>query len=167
MVLTPEGFPLAYEIMPGNTSDQTTLHAFRQKIEAQYGKASRVRVMDRGIPTEDTLERVRRSDPPIGYLVGTPRARWAEFRADFEKLPWQKLHATVEVKLLAHGEEVYVLAKSAGACSIRSSSRSHACACCRLAARSRRCRYRTASRRINARSLSRLGGFTRYAVTRC
>ncbi|MDO8544233.1 MAG: IS1634 family transposase [Opitutaceae bacterium] len=114
VVLTPEGLPLAYEIMPGNTSDKTTLHAFLQKIEAQYGKAGRIWIMDRGIPTEETLEQMRRSDPPVGYLVGTPRARWEQFRADFEKLPWQKLRATIEVKLLARGDEVYVLAKSSG-----------------------------------------------------
>jgi hypothetical protein len=114
VVLTPEGFPLAYEIMPGNTSDKTTLRAFLRKIEAQYGKLNRIWIMDRGIPTEEVLEEMRRSDPPVGYLVGTPRARWEQFRADFEKLPWQKLRDSIEVKLLAHGEEVYVLAKSSG-----------------------------------------------------
>ncbi|MEK7717008.1 MAG: IS1634 family transposase [Pseudomonadota bacterium] len=114
VVLTPEGFPLAYEIMPGNTSDKTTLKAFLQKIEAQYGKAKRIWIMDRGIPTEEVLEEMRRSDPPVGYLVGTPRARWDQFKTDFEKVPWQKLRDTVEVKLLTHGDEVYVLAKSTG-----------------------------------------------------
>ncbi|MBM2851341.1 MAG: hypothetical protein HW418_4283 [Anaerolineales bacterium] len=114
VVLTPEGFPLAYEIMPGNTSDKTTLKAFLRKIEAQYGKANRIWIMDRGIPTEEVLEAMRRSDPPVGYLVGTPRARWDQFKADFEKVPWQKLRDTVEVKLLAQGDEVYVLAKSTG-----------------------------------------------------
>jgi hypothetical protein len=114
VVLTPEGFPLAYEIMPGNTSDKTTLRAFLRKIEVQYGKLNRIWIMDRGIPTDEVLEEMRRSDPPVGYLVGTPRARWEQFRADFEKLPWLKLRDQVEVKLLAQGEEVYVLAKSSG-----------------------------------------------------
>ena len=114
VVLTPEGFPMAYEIMPGNTSDKTTLKAFLKKIEAQYGKANRIWIMDRGIPTEEILEAMRCNDPPVGYLVGTPRARWDQFKAEFEKLPWQKLRATIEVKLLAHGDEVYVLAKSTG-----------------------------------------------------
>jgi hypothetical protein len=114
VVLTPEGFPLAYEIMPGNTSDKTTLRAFLRKIEAQYGKLNRIWIMDRGIPTEEVLAEMRRSDPPVGYLVGTPRARWEQFRADFEKLPWQKLRDSIGVKLLAPGEEFYVLAKSSG-----------------------------------------------------
>jgi hypothetical protein len=114
VVLSAEGFPLAYEIMPGNTSDKTTLELFLQKIQAQYGKAHRIWIMDRGIPTEEILKEMRQSDPPVSYLVGTPRARWDQFKDDFEKLPWQKLRDTIEVKLLSHGEEVYVLAKSQG-----------------------------------------------------
>jgi hypothetical protein len=76
VVLSAEGFPLAYEVMPGNTSDRATLQGFLQKIQAQYGQARRVWVMDRGIPTEETLQAMRQSDPPVGHLVGTPRARW-------------------------------------------------------------------------------------------
>ena len=55
LIVTPEGFPLAYEVLPGNTSDKTTLRGFLQKIETQYGKAERTWVMDRGIPTEEIL----------------------------------------------------------------------------------------------------------------
>jgi hypothetical protein len=114
LVLSAEGFPLAYEVMPGNTSDRTTLKAFLQKIQSQYGQARRIWIMDRGIPTEETLAEMRQSDPPVGYLVGTPRARWDQFRQQLEKVPWQKLRDQVEVKLLAQGAEVYVLAKSQG-----------------------------------------------------
>ncbi len=114
VVLSPEGFPLAYEIMPGNTSDKTTLRLFLQKIEAQYGKAHRIWIMDRGIPTEEVLADMRASDPPVSYLVGAPRARWKQFQAEFEKIPWQKLRDTIAVKLLAHGEEMYVLVQSQG-----------------------------------------------------
>ncbi|HKI70523.1 MAG TPA: IS1634 family transposase [Verrucomicrobiae bacterium] len=114
VVLSAEGFPLAYETMPGNTSDKTTLKAFLEKIQTQYGKARRIWIMDRGIPTEETLEQMRQSDPPVGYLVGTPRSRWEQYKEDFEKLPWQKLRDAVEVKLLAQGPEVYVLVKSQG-----------------------------------------------------
>jgi transposase len=114
VVLSPEGFPLAYEIMPGNTSDKTTLKAFLQKIQAQYGQAKRIWIMDRGIPTEETLQDMRQSDPPVSYLVGTPRARWDQFKEPLAQASWQKLRDTVDVKLLAQGEEVYVLAKSTG-----------------------------------------------------
>jgi hypothetical protein len=70
--------------------------------------------MDRGIPTEETLREMRQSDPPVGYLVGTPRGRWDQFKDEFAKVPWQKLRDQVEVKLLSQGQEVYVLARSQG-----------------------------------------------------
>jgi transposase len=70
LIVTPEGFPLAYEVMPGNTSDKTTLADFLKKIEARYGKAHRTWVMDRGIPTEETLAQMRASEAPVYYLVG-------------------------------------------------------------------------------------------------
>ena len=114
LVVTPEGFPLAYEMMPGNTSDKTTLRAFLKKIETQYGKAQRIWIMDRGIPTEEVLAEMRASDPPIHYLVGTPRARVRQTRAQWESLAWQKVKGTVEVKLFREGEELFVVAKSGG-----------------------------------------------------
>ena len=114
VVLSPEGFPLAYEVMPGNTSDRTTLKGFLQKIQGQYGQARRIWIMDRGIPTEETLAEMRQSDPPVGYLVGTPRARWDQFQEQLEQVPWQKLREPVEVKLFSQAAEVYVLAKSQG-----------------------------------------------------
>ena len=75
LIVTPEGFPLAYEVLPGNTADNTTLRDFLARIEAQYGKAQRIWVMDRGIPTEAVLAEMRQADPPVSYLVGTPKGR--------------------------------------------------------------------------------------------
>jgi hypothetical protein len=85
-----------------------------QKIQSQYGQARRIWIMDRGIPTEETLNEMRQSDPPVGYLVGTPRGRWEELKEAFAGVPWQKLREGVEVKLVSQGQEVYVLAKSQG-----------------------------------------------------
>ena len=73
LVVTPEGFPLAYEVMAGNTADKTTLRGFLNKIEEQYGKAERVWVMYRGIPTEEVLEEMRESDPPSRTWWGPRR----------------------------------------------------------------------------------------------
>ena len=75
LVVTPDGLPLAYEVLPGNTADCTTLRMFLARIERQYGRARRVWVMDRGIPTEAVLAEMRSSDPPVQYLVGTPKGR--------------------------------------------------------------------------------------------
>ena len=113
LIVTPEGFPLAYEVMPGNTSDKTTLQGFLERIEKQYGKAQRIWVMDRGIPTEATLEQMRKSDPPVLYLVGTPKGRLSKLEAKLAGLPWQQAREGVEVKLLEQEGELYVLAKSA------------------------------------------------------
>jgi transposase len=112
LIVTPEGFPLAYEVLPGNTADCTTLPTFLHKIEAQYGKAERIWVMDRGIPTEQSLAQMRRADPPIHYLVGTPKGRLSKLERALLGLPWQSVRHGVDVKLLALEQEVYVLAQS-------------------------------------------------------
>jgi transposase len=100
LVVTPEGFPLGYEVMAGNTADNTTLEDFLEKIEKQYGKAERIWVMDRGIPTEDVLEKMRTSDPPVRYLVGTPKGRLTKLEETFAEQPWEKVRDQVDVKLL-------------------------------------------------------------------
>ena len=112
LIVTAEGFPLAYEVLAGNTSDKTTLRAFLQKIEDHYGKAQRVWVMDRGIPTEEVLEEMRGSEPPVYYLVGTPKARLKKFEADLLGQPWKKVREGVDVKLQSQEGELYVFAQS-------------------------------------------------------
>jgi Transposase DDE domain len=75
LVITPEGLPLAYEVLPGNTADKTTLRGFLDRIEQQYGKARPIWLMDRGVPTEAVLAEMRAADLPVQYLVGTPKGR--------------------------------------------------------------------------------------------
>ena len=98
--------------MAGNTADNTTLHGFLKKIEEQYGKAERIWVMDRGIPTEEVLKEMRKSDPPVSYPVGTPKGRLSRYEKALTELPWHKVRDGVEVKLLPQDHEVYVLAQS-------------------------------------------------------
>ena len=112
LIITPEGFPLAYEVLPGNTSDKTTLRDFLRKIEEQYGKADRVWLMDRGIPTEEVLAEMRSSDPPISYLVGTPKGRLSKLEDDLLERPWQSVRPGVEVKILPQENELYIFAQS-------------------------------------------------------
>jgi len=113
LVVTPEGLPLAYEVLPGNTADNQTLRQFLAKIEMQYGKARRVWVMDRGIPTEAVLAEMRQSDPPVRYLVGTPKGRLTRLEKLLLDKPWQEARKGVRVKLLAQDSEFYVFAESA------------------------------------------------------
>jgi transposase len=114
LVITPEGFPLGYEVMAGNTSDKTTLQTFLEKIEQQYGKANRTWVMDRGIPTEEVLRQMREASPPVWYLVGTPRGRLTRLEKDFLQRPWAQVKDCLEVKLLQQEGELYILARSQG-----------------------------------------------------
>ncbi len=113
LVVTPDGLPLAYEVLPGNTADSKTLRMFLGKIEQQYGKARRVWVMDRGVPTEAVLAEMRNSDPPVQYLVGTPKGRLNRLEKHLLDKPWQEAREGVQVKLLAEDGELYVFAQSA------------------------------------------------------
>jgi hypothetical protein len=112
LVVTPEGLPLAYEVLAGNTSDKTTLRDFLATIERQYGKARRTWLMDRGIPTEEVLAEMRTADPPVHYLVGTPKGRLSRLEKDLLDKPWQEARPGVEVKLLPQDGELYVFAQS-------------------------------------------------------
>jgi len=112
MIVTPEGFPIAYEMLPGNTSDKTTLRDMLRKIETQYGKANRIWVMDRGIPTEEVLAEMRAADPPVSYLVGTPKGRLSKLEKALLERPWQAVRQGVDVKLLPQEQELYVFAQS-------------------------------------------------------
>lgn len=110
LIVTPEGFPLSYEVMGGGTADATTLSGFLDRIEQRYGRANRIWVMDRGIPTEDSLAKMR----SIGasYLVGTPKGRLTKLEQAFLNQPWAQVREGVQVKRLATEQDVYVLAHS-------------------------------------------------------
>jgi len=110
VVVTPEGFPLAYEVLPGNTADNTTLPAFLEKIEARYGKARRIWLMDRGIPTDEQLADARARG--MQYVVGTPKGRLSVLERELLDRPWEEARPSVQVKLLPHEDELYVWVQS-------------------------------------------------------
>jgi len=112
LVVTPEGLPLAYEMLPGNTTDKTTLRDMLATIQRRYGQAERIWVMDRGIPTEEVLAELRAADPQVRYLVGTPKGRLTKLEAALSALPWSKVRSQLRVKLLPQDGELYVLAES-------------------------------------------------------
>jgi transposase len=114
LIVTPEGFPVAYEVMPGNTSDKATLPEFLRRIEAQYGRINRLWIMDRGIPTEAALEQMRHEG--ASYLVGTPRGRLTKLEDQLFAQPWKHVQEQIEVKLARDGEDLYVLTRSGGRC---------------------------------------------------
>jgi transposase len=110
LIVTPEGFPLSYEVLAGNTADSTTLSDFLGRIEQRYGRANRIWVMDRGIPTEDSLAEMRAKG--ASYLVGTPKGRLTKLEQAFLDQPWARVREGVQVKRLATEQDVYVLAQS-------------------------------------------------------
>jgi len=110
LIVTPEGFPLTYEVLAGNTADATTLPQFLERIEMLYGKARRIWVMDRGIPTEAHLALMR--ERGAQYLVGTPKGRLNRLEADLAACSWQQAREQVQVKLLPQDDELYAYVKS-------------------------------------------------------
>jgi hypothetical protein len=112
LVVTPEGLPLAYEMFPGNTADKTTLRGMLATIQRRFGKAERIWIMDRGIPTEEILTELRAADAQVRYLVGTPKGRLTKLESTLAQLPWHEVRPQLRVKLLPQDGEVYVLAHS-------------------------------------------------------
>src|SRR6202162_3219837 len=112
LVVTPDGLPLAYEVLPGNTADCKTLRMFLARIERQYGRARRVWVMDPAPPPEAVRAKMRGGAPPVQYLVGTPKGRLSRLEKQLLAKPWQEARPGVSVKLLAEDDELYVYAES-------------------------------------------------------
>jgi transposase len=110
LVVTTDGLPLAYEVLAGNRSDKTTLTLFLQKIQSMYGQARRVWIMDRGIPTEATLQQMR--EDQVAYLVGTPKALLDKLEKQLTDQPWEQVHEGMKVKLLEQDGELYIQAAS-------------------------------------------------------
>jgi transposase len=112
LIITPDGLPIGYEVLRGNTSDKSTLRDMLEKITQRYGKEQRTWIMDRGIPTEAVLEEMRQADPTVRYLVGTPKGRLTKLEKDLATKHWQQVKDEVHVKLLPREAELYVLARS-------------------------------------------------------
>jgi transposase len=111
LVVTPEGFPLSYEVFDGSRADVTTLEEVLEAVERKYGAARRVWVFDRGIVSEENLQRLRQRGAT--YLVGTPRAQLRAHERRLLEGDWQSVSSEVEVQLIAQdNNETYVLARS-------------------------------------------------------
>jgi len=110
LVVTPEGFPLSYEVFAGNRADVTTLEEMLEQVEAKHGRARRIWIFDRGIVSEANLEKVRERGGQ--YVVGTPRHQLEAYEQELLEGSWTQISASVQVQLLAQEEETYVLARS-------------------------------------------------------
>jgi hypothetical protein len=112
LVVTTDGMPLGYEVFDGNTGDSTTVEEIVEAMEAKYGRASRVWVMDRGMVSEKNLAFIRGRGG--SYIVGTPKAMLRQFERYLVDKDWREVQAGVEVKLVPgpDGQETFILARS-------------------------------------------------------
>jgi transposase len=111
LIVTPEGFPLSYEIFAGNTRDARSLETMMDQVEAKYGKAKRTWVFDRGVVNEENLQKLRQRHGT--YVVGTPRSRLKDFEAELLDRDWQQVRGQVDVKLRPGDDgDMYVIARS-------------------------------------------------------
>jgi transposase len=114
LVVTREGIPVGYEVFPGNRHDVTTVEEIVETMEARYGLADRVWVMDRGRMSADNVAWLQQTGRR--YLLGTPKSelrKWSREIADAQA--WKEVREGVEVKLCSgpDGTETFVLCRSA------------------------------------------------------
>ena len=113
LVVSRQGMPLGYEQFAGNRADVTTVQEIVEKIEAQYGKAERIWVMDRGMVSEKNVTFLQSGDRR--YIVGTPRGQLRQFQEELTRDDgWQTLMEGLSVKLItpAGGQESFLLCRS-------------------------------------------------------
>ena len=115
LVVTQEGLPVGYEVFDGNRIDVTTLEEIVEMMEGKYGKANRVWVFDRGVVSEENIEKLR--ERGAHYVVGTPRSMLKDFEAELLEENWQMVKQGVEVKTVRHpdyADETFILCRSQG-----------------------------------------------------
>ena len=110
LVLTPDGFPLSYEVLPGNTNDRNTQMPFIEKLEKKHGKIGNLWLMDRGVPSEETLQAMREGG--YKYLVGAPRGHLKILGKKLEEAKWEEVQQGIEVKTAQADGDTFVLTRS-------------------------------------------------------
>ena len=113
LVVTEEGMPLGYEVFAGNKNDSKTVQEMVEAMEAKYGRAQRIWVMDRGMVSETNLEFLRSRQGK--YIVGTPKAQLRQVERHLVEKTWHEVQPGVEVKLVPgpQSDEQFILTRSA------------------------------------------------------
>jgi len=113
LVVTREGIPLGYELFAGNRTDVTTVEQIVSTMEARYGTADRVWVMDRGMTSAKNIAWLQRGQRR--YVIGTPKSEIKKWAAELvDRTDWQTVREGVEAKVCRgpQGEECFVLCRS-------------------------------------------------------
>lgn len=113
LVVTFDGFPLGYEVFPGNTNDSRTVRQIVDTMEARHGVVGRVWIADRGMASEDNLAWLRATGRR--YIIGTPKAQLRRFEAELaDPAGWREIRDGIQVKLTnwPGTDEMVVLCRS-------------------------------------------------------
>ena len=112
MVVTREGVPLSYEVFDGNRVDVTTVEEIVGVMEARFGLADRIWVMDRGMMSRKNIAWLQKTGRR--YVLGASRQEVKRWRQQIvEESGWQVVREGVEAKLVRDGTETFVLCRSA------------------------------------------------------
>jgi transposase len=113
LVVTREGIPLGYEVFAGNRVDVTTVEEIVGTMEARYGMANRIWVMDRGMTSADNVAWLQQTGRR--YLIGTPKGELKRFSREIaEARDWKTVREGIEAKLCESpdGTETFILCRS-------------------------------------------------------
>jgi len=114
LVVTRDGMPLGYEVFAGNRTDVTTVEEIVGTMEARYGRAHRVWVMDRGMMSAENVAWLASSQRR--YLIGANRSELKRLApALVDERDWRQVRDGIEAKLCAgpDGRETFLLVRSA------------------------------------------------------
>lgn len=113
LVVSRCGMPLGYEVFDGNRPDVTTVEEIVGQVEARYGKADRIWVMDRGMVSEKNLQFLRAGGRR--YILGTPRSHLKRFEQQLSEGEWTAVREGLDVKLCPGPDtaETFILCRSA------------------------------------------------------
>jgi transposase len=113
LVVTFDGFPLGYEVFPGNTHDSRTLQTIVATMESRHGVLGRVWITDRGMASAENLAWLRQTGRR--YIIGAPKSELKKFGSELAGPDgWRMVQEGVEVKLTSHPEtgETVILCRS-------------------------------------------------------
>lgn len=113
LVVSFDGFPLGYEVFPGNTHDSTTVQSIVTTMEARHGAVGRVWIADRGMSSAANLAWLRKTNRR--YIIGAPKSQLKKFATELSSAGWREIREGIEVKLARCPEtnDTIILCRSA------------------------------------------------------
>jgi len=113
LVVSFDGFPLGYEVFPGNMHDSRTVQQIVTTMEARHGAVGRVWIADRGMSSAANLAWLRKTNRR--YIIGAPKSELKKFAAELRSAGWRQIREGIEVKLARCPEsgDTIILCRSA------------------------------------------------------